>query len=121
MEKVNNGSLCTSKYTTLYRGDIPEGEIVPDTYTVVESDTSDAHVLAEVEFQCGPIKEAGVNGVANEDLINMVVDRLKLFQESKYACEENANALIHLQEALMWLRKRTADREIRGVEGTSNV
>jgi hypothetical protein len=35
-----------------------------------------------------------------------------------YACKENACALTHLEEALMWLQKRTRDRMARGVEGT---
>lgn len=126
MERVNNGSLSTTKYTTVYKGEIPEGELVPDTYVVAKTPVNDAargalDTICTVKFQCGPIKEAGVNGVANEDLINMVIDRLKGFQNSKYACEENAEALKHFQEGLMWLRKRTLDRELRGVEGTNKI
>ena len=34
-------------------------------------------VLCEIHFQEGPIKECGVNGVCNEDLINMVLERLE--------------------------------------------
>lgn len=125
MEKVNNGSLCTEKYTVLYKGNIPDGEVVPDMYTVARKEPDGSrgalHELQEVKFQCGPIKEAGVNGVCNEDLINMVIDRLKHFQNSPYACEENAQAIRHFTEGLMWLRKRTSDRELRGVEGTHAV
>ena len=51
----------------------------------------------------------------NEDLIAMVIDRLQSFQESEYKCRENAVAITKLEEALMWLRKRTQDREDRGV------
>lgn len=46
------------------------------------------------------------------------------FDESmrgKYACRENALALTALEEALMWLQKRTRDRLARGVEGTHAV
>ncbi len=70
-------------------------------------------------FQNGPIKEAGVNGVMNEDLIAIVIDRMRGFQSGDYRCRDNAIALTKLEEALMWLRNRTNEREARGVEGTS--
>lgn len=75
-------------------------------------------VLAEVHFQEGPIKEAGVNGVANEDLIAMVICQLEHFNQSEYRCRENSMAITKLEEALLWLRKRTMGREKRGIEGT---
>lgn len=75
--------------------------------------------FATVNFQNGPIKEFGVNGCHNEDLIAIVIDRLQGFQSGEFACRENALALTKLEEALMWLRKRTQDRIDRGVEGTN--
>lgn len=78
-------------------------------------------ILCEIHFQEGPIKECGVNGVCNEDLINMVIDRLEHFQNSDFRCRENALAITALEEALLWLRKRTMGREQRGVEGTHTV
>ena len=77
--------------------------------------------LGVVKFQKGPIKEFGVNGVMNEDLIAIVIDRMRGFQDSSYACRDNALALTKLEEALMWLRNRTNEREDRGVEGTHTV
>lgn len=74
--------------------------------------------LTEIHFQEGPIKEVGVNGVNNEDLIAMVICRLEHFNNSEYRCRENALAITALEEALLWLRKRTMGREKRGVEGT---
>ena len=35
-------------------------------------------------------------------------------------CRETRIAITKLDEALMWLEKRTKDRTKRGVEGTSN-
>ena len=78
-------------------------------------------ILAEIHFQDGPVKEFGINGVANEDLIVMVMHRLNQFQDSDYACKENADAINHLQDALDSLRARTNKRVQRGVEGTSEV
>lgn len=72
-----------------------------------------------IGFQRGPIKEAGVNGISNEALLAIVEDRLLGFQSGEFACPENATALIKIQEAMMWLQKRTHDRLRRGVEGTN--
>jgi hypothetical protein len=76
-------------------------------------------VACSVHFQNGPIAEAGVNGVSNEALLAIVEDRLLGFQSGQYACWENAIALTKIQEAMMWLQKRTRDRVARGVEGTN--
>lgn len=76
---------------------------------------------AEVRFQKGPIVESGVNGISNEALLAIVEDRLVGFQSGQYACHENAIALTKIQEAMMWLQKRTRDRVARGVEGTSQA
>jgi hypothetical protein len=70
-------------------------------------------------FQNGPIKEVGVNGVTQEALIAIVIDRLRSFQEGPFRCRENAIALTHFEEGLMWLQRRTVARIKRGVEGTN--
>lgn len=69
-------------------------------------------------FQNGPINEVGVNGITQEVLLAICIDRLEHFQSGPFACRENALALTKLQEAQMWLQKRTRDRMARGVEGT---
>ena len=71
-----------------------------------------------ISFQNGPIGEAGFNGISGEVLLAIVEDRLIGFQSGQYACRENAIALTKIQEAMMWLQKRTRDRMARGVEGT---
>jgi hypothetical protein len=73
--------------------------------------------FGRLEFQRGGILEAGINGITNESLLAVVIDRLEGFQSGNFACRENAIALTRIQEALMWLNKRTADRLARGVEG----
>ncbi len=69
-------------------------------------------------FQNGPIKEVGVNGVTHEALLAILIDRIEGFQAGPYACEDNKQALIHLQDALYHLQQRTRVRIARGVEGT---
>ncbi len=70
-------------------------------------------------FQNGPIKEAGVNGITQEALLAIVIDRLRSFQAGPFSCRENAIALTHIEDALMWLQRRTTARIKRGVEGTN--
>ena len=88
-------------------------------YVVTNVETGE--VIQEIHFQEGPIKENGINGVNNEDLILMVVDRLNSFQHSEYACEENAAAIECFMKGIRCLRERTNKRAARGVEGTSIV
>ena len=117
--------LATTKYTRVYSESVftnhaPHNFIVTTPLVVGESERLDKQLL-EVPFQNGAIKENGVNGVMNEDLIHMVICRLEHFQGSPFACRENQLAITKLEEALLWLRKRTIGRENRGVEGTTNV
>jgi hypothetical protein len=73
----------------------------------------------DIHFQEGPIKEFGVNGITQEALLAIVIDRLRSFQAGPFACRENAIALTHCEDALMWLQRRTVARIKRGVEGTN--
>ena len=129
MKKLIMG-LLTTKYTRVLHEDEADMQFnAPHHFNVVEVIPNNKNyfgnaeyvgekVLAEIHFQEGPIKECGVNGVCNEDLIAMVITRLEHFQKSEFACRENALAITKLEEAMLWLRKRTMDRESRGVEGT---
>ena len=56
------------------------------------------------------------DGTTNEELLEVLIDRLNYLQ-SKFPCRENALAITKLEETLMWLNKRTADRMKRNVEG----
>ena len=114
---LRNG-LITQKYTQV-KEEIDFKFNAPHTFLVER--VEDNKEICNIHFQEGPIKENGVNGVCNEDLIAMVIRRLEGFQASEFSCKENACAITKLEEALMWLRKRTTDREIRNVEGTHIV
>ena len=84
-----------------------------------EPDTD--QVVVELPFQHGPIKEAGVNGITNEVLLAIVIDRLEFFQKGKFANVYNGSALSHIVDALEILEQRTREREARGVEGTHKL
>ena len=115
--------LLTSKYTEVWHEEPEEMKYnAPHYFQVRPARTPESlEILSEIHFQEGPIKECGVNGVCNEDLIAMVICRLEHFQKSEFACRENALAITKLEESLLWLRKRTMGRENRGVEGTHIV
>ena len=83
------------------------------------TDAGGTHSLCRISFQNGPVSESGINGVTQETLLTVLIDRLRGFQSGAFACRENAIALTDLEEALMWLQKRTRDRLARGIEGTS--
>lgn len=71
----------------------------------------------KLDFQNGPAAEHGFNGITDESLLAIVIDRLWHFQSGPFACESNRLALGHARDALDALKSRTADRISRGVEG----
>lgn len=74
-----------------------------------------------IEFQHGPVKEYGANGISQEVLLAIILDRFRSFQQGPFRCRENAVVITKLEEALMWMHKRTLDRVRRGVEGQNKV
>ena len=85
--------------------------------TVDRGNNADA-LTTVIQFQNGPLNEVGVNGLTNEALLAVVVDRLEGFQAGEFPSRETAIALTKIQEALHWLHHRTRERLSRGVEGT---
>lgn len=75
-----------------------------------------------IHWQNGPLGRGAErkepNGAFVEGVIQAAIGRIQYYQASKFASRDNAIALTHLETALLWLGKRTADREERGVEGT---
>jgi hypothetical protein len=71
----------------------------------------------EMHFQHGLPSEVGVNGITDEVLLAVLIDRLEGFLQGPFACRESDAALTHLRNALAALQVRTRDRLARGVEG----
>lgn len=86
-------------------------------YTIEYENGDLGNQVAYINFQNGTEPENGVNGCTMEDLIAICIDRLEHFQMGNFPCRENMLAKTKLEEALMWLNKRTQDRLNRGVEG----
>lgn len=81
--------------------------------------TGHVETVAEIQFQSGARNdENSTIGVLDADLLEIVRDRLKGFQKGEFATRENAYALTHIEEALMWLNQRVEDRFERNVLGT---
>lgn len=114
-------TIGTDKYTEVIAMDEPEFD-ANHLYQVHPSVPPKENAVSwcqMITFQRGPIKEHGVNGLHNEDLICIVIDRIQGFQRGKHACEYNKVAIRQLEGALCSLRTRTLTREAAGVEGTS--
>lgn len=88
---------------------------------VFQSKDSDAVVMANIDFQKGPVKEQGHNGIQNEDLLAIVIDRLQCLQRGDFPCPENVVAAKSCMSALAALNSRRRDRQNRGVDGTSQA
>jgi hypothetical protein len=58
-----------------------------------------------------------LDGVTNEEVIKVLIHRISYLNDSKFKCRENSIVITKLEEALMWLEKRTANRIARKVEG----
>lgn len=113
--------IGTQDYTEVHHIDPPGVGGACHKYQVKIKNGEEYDVVAMASFQEGPVKEAGVNGCHNEDLLAIVMHRLQGFQSGEYRCRENAIAITKIEEALDALRERTTAREQRGVEGTHIV
>ena len=108
----------------VYRvGDIGPGGAYHDyeihSEKIPGDDPTQGFILATISFQKGPRKDPNAqHGVLDNDLLEIVRDRLQHFQKGEYSTRENACALTHIEEALMWLNKRVEDRIERSVLGT---
>ena len=59
-----------------------------------------------IKFQTGAMDTEGFRGgVLDVDLLEICRHRLQSFQKGDFATRENAIALTHIEEALLWLNK----------------
>lgn len=77
---------------------------------------TDEDGFISLHFQERPVSEVGVNGCQNEDVLEILLHRMGKLQKA-FPCRENALAITKMEEALMWLKRRTELREKQGVEG----
>ena len=90
-------------------------------YVITKANADESEILLDVRFQKGARKDPNaISGVLDGDLLEIVRDRLTDFQAGDFACHENAIALQHVEEALMWMNMRAENRASRNVLGTYN-
>ena len=106
-EKGNGGA--NHKYSIVSNEPVIESEVyIPETYGIIQ-------------FQNGARKlENSIHGILDTDLLEIVRHRLQCFQKGDFASRDNAVALTHIEEALMWMNRRVEDRIERSVLGTNN-
>jgi hypothetical protein len=91
----------------IYRGDI--------------SHVDGWEAIASIEFQRGPRKDPNArHGVTDQDLLEIVRDRLIAFCNGELPDRQTEWALSHVEAALFHLNQRIEDRIARGVLGTMN-
>lgn len=99
-----------------YATDNPDHSGANHFYTVLDSE--DKLIMGYIRFQQGTRSRVEpANGLRDDDLLEIVRDRLRGFQAGPFPCEENEKALKSIEEALGWLKKRTDSRAERGVLG----
>lgn len=85
-----------------------------------EENSGGYDVYTKIQFQNGARKlEDSIHGILDTDLLEIVRHRLQCFQQGDFATRENAIALTHIEEALLWMNKRVMDRYERNVLGTN--
>lgn len=73
--------------------------------------------IEKVPLEDGSTELRTVNdGTTNEEVLAVLIDRMNHLNQ-KFPCRENSLAITKLEEALMWLNRRTQNRQARGVEG----
>lgn len=77
-----------------------------------------ASQFISVKFQAGPVHDVGINGCMVEDVIDVVLEKLKRYQIGNLACAENEMALKHLEFAKQALVHRRKTRREQGVLDT---
>ena len=123
MEKLSTIQKRNNLNVVYRVGDVGPGGAYHD-YVIIFNDTDNgncAKLTDSIRFQKGARKDPDArHGVLDSDLLEIVRDRLTAFQAGEYACRENAYALTHIEEALMWMNRRAEDRAERAVLGTYN-
>lgn len=116
MFKDKNGVFAVETTQVLSNDGGTEGSVsLPGHHYSVFKDELENKLLS-IDFQEGPVGEVGVNGVTNEVLLCILIDRTEKLN-LQYPCDENVQAISHMKDALANFNSRTWKREARGVEG----
>lgn len=108
------------KLNTVYAIDEPGAGGANHLYKIEANGRDGEYAL--IQFQQGTRKdENAIHGIIDTDLLEIVRDRLKSFQNGNFATAYNEKALEHIEIALMYMNQRVEDRIERNVLGTYNA
>lgn len=112
MEKLSTIQKRNNLNTVYKTGDVgPGGTHYEYVVSFVDGIPENDEEGVRIQFQCGPRRDSTApKGVSSMDLLEIVRDQLRTFQAGPLACRENACALTHIEEALMWLNRKEEDR-----------
>ena len=118
MTEVKNHLLLLEKPFVIKSNEPKAEGLAPTEYVVEWTDKGGYTSSAKIVFQDGPVPENGYNGVIDEALTVILMDRLKHWQAGPFRNRENALVLTALEESMLWRVSRTLERKARNVEGT---
>lgn len=67
--------------------------------------------LCSLHFQQGNPFDVGINGIRNEDLIRILIERIKTYEKFDSESIEDENALSRLHEAYYWIAQKRSKRK----------
>jgi hypothetical protein len=103
--QINKGH---HSYSINYKGVPGKSDLLPERHFI--------------QFQNGPrLEPDSQHGILDTDLLEIVRHRIQSFQSGPFATRENAIALTHIEEALLWMNKRVEDRAEAQTLGTNKV
>jgi hypothetical protein len=103
----------------IYRGELDNHYY---SITAIGGDQPGIDVLHHINFQKLPVHSVGVNGISDEALLAIVLDRLQFFQEqTEYECTENALAIEHIKSAIGYYKIRQDRRKSQGIQDSMVV
>ena len=118
MEKLKTIQTKENLNEVYRQGEPGPGGAYHEYGILIREPEADAYMI-RVRFQKGPRKDPDArHGVLDCDLLEIVRDRLKAFQDGPFACDENARALMYVEQALIQMNLRVENRIERGVLGT---
>ena len=121
MEKISTIQKRNNLNDVYCTGEIGPGGAYHAYDVILKNGEDPKGISVRIPFQKGPrLDKSSVLGVLDVDLLEIVRHRLQCFQAGEFATRENAIALTHVEEALLWMNKRVEDRAERGVLGTNN-
>ena len=104
------------------------GSVMGHNFSDSDGNPAGGHVDGtgfHIVWQNGPLGSGEdrqpASGAFVEDVLIALLERMRWYQEGKFACRENALTVTKLEEAAHWMQHRREDRDRRGVLGEHSV